>query len=83
MSQIKIEKNVPLPVQSSSTVPALPLDKMEIGDSFRLELEQRNDISVIRQRLYRFQKANSPKHFAVRTEGGNVVRVYRVEDSVL
>ena len=79
MSNIKIEKNIPLPVYSK--VPELPLDKMKIGESFVIGLSEEIKKSTIRQRVARFQKRNPPKHFAMRPwDDGDSVRIFRVED---
>lgn len=77
-AKIRIEKNVPLPIRS--VVPPLPLEEMEIGDSFKLELEDEKDRGTVRQRLFRFQAKNPPKRFSMCSISDTTVRVFRVED---
>lgn len=75
---IRIEKDVPMPVRSN--IPELPLEKMEIGESFVLKLSTPSDPSTLRQRIHRFQKNNPPKKFSMRKIDDGSVRIFRVED---
>jgi hypothetical protein len=79
MSKIKIEKNVPMPTRSN--VPELPLDQMEVGDSFAYELQGDKDYAVVRQRLTRYQKSNPPVRFSMKKVSETEVRVHRIEDA--
>lgn len=77
--KIRIEKNVPMPTRSA--IPPLPLEDMEIGDSFALRASGTRDHNVIRQRLHRFQRNNPPRKFSMRTVDDETVRIFRVEDA--
>ena len=77
MSKITLEKDVPLPRRTK--LPDLPLNEMDIGHSFVLDVDKKGR-SAVRQRLYRYQNANWPKRFSVRTLSDEQVRVYRVKD---
>lgn len=77
---VKIEKNVPIPERNN--LPDLPLQDMEIGDSFMIEMETDNNsraVQTLRQRVSRFQTQNPNLRFRVMrdvTEKG--MRVFRV-----
>lgn len=77
MTMIKIEKNVPVPQRSR--IPSLPLEEMDIGDSFRAPVEAADQkaVSSLRQRVARFQRANPAMRFSVVIDGDNM-RVFRV-----
>jgi hypothetical protein len=77
-SKFTIEKNVPMPVKNM--LPDFPLDDMEIGDSFVVNLVVERDRSAVRQRLSRYQQRNPPKRFSAHIISENVVRVHRVHD---
>jgi len=78
MSQIKIEKNVPFP--SRIELPPLPLEQMQVSDSFMIECGLGKEVNALRQRLQRFQRNNPPKRFSVRRVDDERVRVFRRED---
>ena len=77
--KIKIEKNVPLPTRS--IIPPLPLEEMQVGDSFALKASGTREHNAIRQRLHRFQQSNPPKKFSMRTIDDKTVRIFRVENA--
>ena len=77
-AKFQIEKGVPMPVKSM--LPDFPLDDMEIGDSFVVNLVEERDRNAVRQRLSRYQMRNKPKKFSAITISENVVRVHRVHD---
>ena len=80
MSDIKIEKNVPLPV--SSVVPPLPLNLMKVGDSFVVPIKTEIDQNTVRQRVWRYKNSNPPAQFSVRIwDDGKSIRVFRKEDA--
>lgn len=74
--EIKIEKGVPLPRRPR--MPKLPLESMEIGDSFAAPEEGELAIQALRQRVSRFS-ARSQKRFSVMKVDDNTHRVYRVK----
>ena len=76
--KIRIVNDVPMPERE--ILPPMPLDKMEIGDSFELPLKGINSKNSMRQRLYRYQKNNPPKRFSLQTIDLNSVRIFRVPD---
>jgi hypothetical protein len=80
MSDIKIEKGVPLP--ELSRIPTLPLIKMDVGDSFVISASSERDRQTIRQRLSRFQLITKPKMFSMRKTDDEHVRVYRIDDAL-
>lgn len=76
---IQIEKNIPVPQRSK--IPPLPLGEMDIGDSFLAPVEASNakEVSSLRQRVARFQKANHDKRFSVVIdENEKRMRVFRI-----
>lgn len=80
MSNIKIDKNIPLPKKKNRRV--YPIDKMEINDSFFVSVPNKNEIEKRRQNIYiaiwRFCKKNTEKKFTTASvEGG--VRVWRLK----
>lgn len=76
---IQIEKNVPVP--DRRRFPPLPLDEMEIGDSFVLEISDHKGKLALGQRLYRFQIKNWPKKFGYTTIDDERVRIFRTKDA--
>lgn len=77
---VLIEKGVPVPDRNK--LPNLPLQTMEIGDSFLLQMSTDNDnraVQTLRQRISRFQSKNPSRRFTVRRDGdGDGMRVWRV-----
>ena len=84
MSEVKIEKNVPMPPPSRPSLPKIPLADMEVGDCVTMTLDGDRDVDVaiatVRQRLHRFQKSNPPKKFSARKVDNETFRVFRMED---
>ncbi len=77
--RFQIDKHVPLPERSN--LPPLPLNDMEIGDSFLLDTPGKNDKSALRARLWRYQNNNQPKRFSMIREADNEqVRIHRTHD---
>ena len=74
---IRIEKNVPIPKRAE--LPDLPLNQMEIGNSFVLDIDD-SGRGALRQRIYRYQKSNWPKRFRVSKIDDEAVRVHRIAD---
>jgi len=72
----RIENDVPLPLRSNQ--PPWPLEKLQVGESFRVELTPR-EIPAMRQRISRFQKKYPPKRFSL-VRDGETMRVFRIED---
>jgi hypothetical protein len=86
MSDIKIDKNVPLP--EVTYLPPIPLDKMKVGDSILLKKLTERNKAAIRQRITRYQNSHYPKQFAMRQVDGKTgarqllsVRVFRMKDA--
>lgn len=77
-TQIKIEKNVPLP--ETNSLPPMPFEKMEVNDSFVVELQSPTDKKTVRQRMYRYQKKNPNVRLSLRKIDDDSVRVYRLAD---
>jgi hypothetical protein len=77
MTTIKIEKNVPVPQRTR--IPSLPLDQMEVGDSFAAPIKATDPkaVSSLRQRVSRFQRVNPQMRFSVVIDGENM-RVFRI-----
>lgn len=73
---IQIEENVPVP----NLIPELPLEDLKIGQSFVVRITTATQLGNLRQRLYRFKKANPPKEFLTRKVGKNEYRVWRIDD---
>jgi hypothetical protein len=73
----KIEKNAPPP---ETSLPAMPLAALEVGDRFKVTLKEPSDKATIRQRVHRFQKKNPPIRLSVRKIDEDHCWVYRLED---
>lgn len=83
MSEIKIDKDVPMRRDKKLTGSKYPFAKMDVGDSFAIPIESSEPTDVQRRlsSAARRWKA-SGKTFSTRvlTEGGvRVVRIWRVE----
>ena len=72
----EIENNVPVPELSYSRKLKYPFEKMEVGQSFKVE--GKNPASAVSQQ----NKRNPDKRFIVRREGESF-RVWRVEPEVI
>ena len=81
---IEIESNVPLPGARGS-LGNLPLSQMQVNDSFKLELPQKEEkrkkmIHALRVRLLRFKKDNEGTEFTTSTKTDEgYIRVYRIQ----
>ena len=80
--EIKIESGVPLPRRAHKIpLPSLPIDLMEVGQSFRLSVEEKRmdrTLNALRMKVQRYQKANPGFRFSVITESTESIRVFRV-----
>ena len=83
-NEIKIDSHVPLPKRAYKIpLPDLPLDLMEVGQSFSLSVEEERmdrTLNALRMKLQRYQRANPGYRFSVITESTESIRVFRVED---
>ena len=81
--EIKIESGVPLPKRAHKIpLPDLPLDQMEVGQSFKLPVTQEHmtrTMNALRMKVQRYQRANSGYRFSVITETPESIRVFRIE----
>ena len=75
MSDYQIEKDIPLPPGAK----LIPFDKMEKGDSVKIELKEEKDIGTIRQRVYRANKEGDKRFSCVKTNDRLVYRIFRME----
>ncbi len=79
----QIENNVPMP-RPKNTLPDMPFDQMEVGDSFLIEglAEEPDKEQAVRQRLYRYHKANWPVKFSLvrDAEVKGAMRLFRMPD---
>ena len=82
---IEIEKGIPIPTTRQLRNSAMPLEKMEIGDSFALPVteEQKNHCgqyaSSIRSRVTQWAKKNGARKFTVLlVNEQSKVRVWRI-----
>ena len=77
---IKIEKGVPLPNRISRRI--YPFDKMLIGDSFLVKLNNEVKISIQKQKIYlaawRFSQVHPETKFTTASYQ-NEVRVWRIK----
>lgn len=75
--QYPIDKDVPIPkkTKGSGRRTVYPLDKMELGDSFVVPLEQRKDLSV----RIRYQAKKTGRAFTTRKISDTSVRVWRTK----
>ena len=74
VSELKIEKNVPLPKR----LPSIPFDRMKPGDSVLLALRKPSDINTVRQRVWRANKKGEGV-FSSYMLNPSEMRVYRRE----
>ena len=68
-----IESDVPPPV-----LPPMPFDKMQVGQSFKVDLPLPRNKSAVRQRIVRWQKENPGCRMTMVAIDENTVRVWRV-----
>lgn len=59
-----------------------PLDQMDIGHSFVVDIDDDQHRIAIGQRLHRYNKKNPPKRFTMRKLNDRQVRVFREEDAL-
>lgn len=71
----KVEKDVAIPPHFKRSL-IFPLDEMEVGDSFVMELVDRNRLTAATS--YR-RKNNLPGKFVTRRTSNTQLRVWRVE----
>ena len=81
MSPIIIEDNVPLPnrVVDRVPLPALPLDEMKAGQSFKLGVNNGDldkTLNSLRMKIQRYQKKHVGSKFSVTTESPQAIRVF-------
>jgi len=82
--KIVIEKGVPLPERITSKEPMgyLPFLDMEVGDSFKIKVETKEEmtkkVKTLRTRVYRLNKRNPDYRFSV-VRMLDHIRIYRVE----
>ena len=67
----KIERDIPVP---KPLVGQLPLDRLEVGESFAFPLELRAKAQVMASQL----KRRKDKEFTIRLVGVNECRVWRI-----
>tara|TARA_B100000085_G_scaffold75462_1_gene67774 strand:+ start:1292 stop:1522 length:231 start_codon:yes stop_codon:yes gene_type:complete len=74
--QIQIDKHIPVPKRTK--IPDLPLEMMEIGDSFLAPIDANNPVEVraLRQRVSRWQRGTTSRFSVIRD--GDDMRVFRV-----
>lgn len=79
-SNVKIEKNIPLPDRGN--VLELPLKEMEKGDSISVPIHpdsKTREVKTLRQRISRFQSGNPDYRFTISKDpAGDGMRVWRV-----
>lgn len=68
---VKVDEGVPIPVQRIS----VPLDSLEVGQSFEFPLAKRSSVQSLASRL----KKSTGKTFTVRTIDQNKARVWRTK----
>lgn len=84
-SVVKIETGVPLPkrIRNRFLVGRMPLDELNPGDSFLVEVPPEKigqAVHSIRVRLTRYAAANKGKRFSSSKDpGGKGIRVWRIE----
>lgn len=84
-TSIKIESGVPLPdrIKNRFVVGPMPLDELNPGDSFLIEVPDKNmrqAVHSIRVRLTRYASLNKGKKFSSSKDvTGTGIRVWRIE----
>ena len=76
---IQIEEHVPIPERTS--LPELPLDQMQPGQSFLLAIDNTGntrEIQALRQRVCRYQNRHPGTKFRVLKDDGGM-RVFRID----
>ena len=68
MSEILIEKNIPIPNKRKGKK-LYPFDKMEVKDSFEIKIDAKKDILAQKQKIYvavwRFFKKRAKRNFTI------------------
>lgn len=81
MSEILIEKNVPIP-NTKKTRKIYPFEKMDVKDSFEIKIDAKKDILAQKQKIYvavwRFCKKNEAIKFTTASTE-NSIRVWRIQ----
>lgn len=75
MSEIKIDKDVPLPALPGPKK-IFPFPDLEVGDSFAVSLKQRNSA---RQGMHREHRKGHGKRFVSRAIDGKTCRFWRIK----
>jgi len=75
--QIIIKNDLPLPNRANNRF--LPLDQLEVGDYFELDISNQR-IPSLRQRLWRYNRDNPPVKLSLNKVSDTKVRVFRIED---
>lgn len=66
MKIIEIEKGIPVPSKYHEKAPKYPLDKMDVGDSFFLEIVNGKKHSSLVQTITRYKKDHPGVDFTTR-----------------
>ena len=82
-TEIEIEKGIPFPKRASGPLSIYPLDKLEIGESFKIEIEGDVTLGRLAGRLsaaiaYYRKHINSEKKFTTRTID-DYIRCWRIK----
>lgn len=73
----KIEKRIPLPPNAASSIKKYPFDKLEIGDSFFVPLQNGKSPSGLFASISQAKKRLNINLFSAKVKGGH--RVWRIE----
>lgn len=82
-TKFEIEKGIPISLRRREYISQLPLRKLEIGDSFKIELEGKETVRLITGRIYAAayyvnMVDGTQKKFTVRTIDNKNMRIWRI-----
>lgn len=73
----KIEKHIPLPPKAASSIKKYPFEKLKVGDSFLVPMEDGKSPSVLFSSISQARKRLNINLFSAKVKGGR--RVWRVD----
>ena len=75
MSEVKIDKGVPMPERSSQSDRLYPWKQMEVGDSFVMQPHKSPNHAG---NMMRYQQRKTGRGYRSRTQDDGTIRVWRV-----
>ena len=75
MSEVKIEKGVPMPVRSLQRDSLYPWKQMEVGDSFVMQSGKSPNHA---SNMMRYQRQRTGRQYSSRTQADGTIRIWRV-----